>query len=152
MTWVPTGRVLDTFTAVFPHVLSFGDIALGSETPIRFDAKAIEQRLQDPAVRSHYLRAGIDIDALLAPYLAAPGPRHIDAGPAHHHDLNHDLFPRDEFSVPRTKGRNTCYVLRVLRCNVLKTCHVLRACATCHVPACCVQRRDRASRTLARDT
>ena len=62
---------------------------------------AIEQRLQDPAVRSHYLRAGIDIDALLAPYLAAPGPRHIDAGPAHHHDLNHDLFPRDEFSVPR---------------------------------------------------
>ena len=103
VTWVPTGRVLDTFTAVFPHVLSFGDIALGSETPIPFDAKAIEQRLQDPAVRAHYLRAGIDIDALLAPYLAAPGPRHIDAGPAHHHDLNHDLFPRDEFSVPRTK-------------------------------------------------
>jgi len=103
VTWVPTGRVLDTFTAVFPHVLSFGDIALGSETPIRFDAKAIEQRLRDPAVRLHYLRAGIDIDALLAPYLGAPGPRHIDAGPAHHHDLNHDLFPRDEFSVPRTK-------------------------------------------------
>ena len=55
-------------------------------------------------MRSHYLRAGIDIDALLAPYLAAPGPRHIDAGPARtHHDLNDDLFPRDEFSVPRTK-------------------------------------------------
>ena len=36
--------------------------------------KAIEQRLQDPAVRSHYLRAGIDIDALLAPYLPRPDP------------------------------------------------------------------------------
>ena len=102
VTWVPTGRVLDTFRSVFPHVLHSGDIALGSETPIPFDPAAIEQRLQDPAVQSHYLRAGIDIDALLAPYLAAPGPRHVDAGPAHHHDLNHDLFPRDEFSVPRS--------------------------------------------------
>ncbi len=105
VTWVPTGRVLDTFTAVFPHVLSFGDIALGSDTPIRFDAQVIAARLQDPAVRLHYLRAGIDIDALLAPYLAAPGPRHIDAGPGRapdlKDDLNHDLFPRDEFSVPR---------------------------------------------------
>ena len=71
VTWVPTGRVLDTFTAVFPHVLSFGDIALGSDTPIRFDAKEIAQRYQDPEVRSHYLRAGIDIDLLMAPYLAA---------------------------------------------------------------------------------
>jgi len=93
--------VLDTFRSVFPHVLHFGDIALGSETPIPFDPKAIEQRLQDPAVRSHYLRAGIDIDALLAPYLAAPGPRHIDTGPADRDDLNDDLFPRDEFSVRR---------------------------------------------------
>jgi spermidine synthase len=101
VTWVPTARVLDTFASVFPHVLSFGDIALGSEAPIPFDARAIEQRLQDPAVRSHYLRAGIDIDALLAPYLTGPGPRHIDVGPPDHHDLNHDLFPRDEFSVPR---------------------------------------------------
>ena len=82
VTWVPTGRVLDTFTAVFPHVLSFGDIALGSDTPIQFDAKEIAQRLQDPAVRSHYLRAGIDIDALIAPYLAAPGPRRIEAAGA----------------------------------------------------------------------
>jgi hypothetical protein len=103
VTWVPTERVLDTFRLVFPHVLRFGDIALGSETPIAFDPAAIGQRLQDPAVRSHYLRAGIDIDALLAPYLAAPGPRHIDAAPPHHHDLNHDLFPRDEFSVGRSE-------------------------------------------------
>ena len=75
VTWVPTGRVLDTFRSVFPHVLDFGDIALGSETPIQFDPKAIEQRLQDPSVRAHYLRAGIDIDALLAPYSPrlAPG-------------------------------------------------------------------------------
>ena len=105
VTWVPTERVLDTFRSVFPQVLHFGDIALGSETPIPFDPAAIGQRLQDPGVRSHYLRAGIDIDALLAPYLAAPGPRHLDAVPPHHHDLNHDLFPRDEFSVPRRQTR-----------------------------------------------
>jgi predicted membrane-bound spermidine synthase len=101
VTWVPTDRVLDTFRSVFPHVLHFGDIALGSETPIPFDPEAIERRLEDPAVQSHYLRAGIDIGAVLAPYLAAPGPRRIDAAPERHRDLNDDLFPRDEFSVGR---------------------------------------------------
>ena len=100
VTWVPTERVLDTFRSVFPHVLHFGDIALGSETPIPFDPSSIGQRLQDPVVRSYYLRAGIDVEALLAPYLAAPGPRRIH-GSSDHHDLNDDLFPRDEFSVPR---------------------------------------------------
>ena len=101
VTWVPTSRVLDTFTAVFPHVLSFGDIALGSDRPIDFDPQTISRRLQDPAVRSHYLRAGLDIEALFAPYLRAPGPRRIEGGAARVHDLNEDLFPRDEFSVPR---------------------------------------------------
>jgi hypothetical protein len=103
VTWVPTGRVLDTFRSVFPHVLHFGDIALGSDTPIPFDSKAIQQRLRDPSVRSHYLRAGIDIDALLAPYLAAPGPRRLESGAGRTGDLNEDLFPRDEFSVRRRR-------------------------------------------------
>jgi spermidine synthase len=104
VTWVPTSRVLDTFTAVFPHVLSFGTIAIGSEKPIEFNPQEIARRLQDPAVRSHYLRGGVDIEALLAPYLRAPGPQRIEAGAARVDDLNEDLFPRDEFSVLRGEG------------------------------------------------
>jgi predicted membrane-bound spermidine synthase len=103
VTWVPTPRVADTFEAVFPHVLHFGDIALGSEETIPFDADAINRRLQQPAVQAYYLRAGILIDQLLGRYLAPPGPRRIDAvSPRRKTDLNETLFPRDEFSVPRS--------------------------------------------------
>ena len=94
----------DTFAAVFPHVLSFGDIAIGSNKPIAFD-RGHSRRLQDPAVRSHYLRGGVDIEALLAPYLRAPGPQRIEAAAARAGDLNEDLFPRDEFGVRRGERR-----------------------------------------------
>jgi len=101
VTWAPTSRVHDTFAAVFPHVLSFADILVGSDMPIPFDANQIRARLRAPDVQAYYRRAGIDIEALLEPYLgnfARPattpsGPRKLD--------LNEDLFPRDEFSAPR---------------------------------------------------
>ena len=103
VTWGPTPRVHDTFASVFPHVISFGDILVGSRTPIAFDADAIRARVRQPAVLDHFWRAGIDIDALLAPYLQNPrpiaGPREALA------DLNEDLFPRDEFTLPRTRRR-----------------------------------------------
>ena len=101
VTWAPTPRILDTFASVFPHVLSFGDILVGSESPIRFDPSEVRARLHAPAVRDYFFRAGVDIDALLAPYLATP-PRRIDPSAARRRtDLNEDLFPRDEFSIPR---------------------------------------------------
>ena len=101
VTWSPTTRVQDTFTDVFPYTLSFGDILIGSAQPVPFDPGPIARRLQDPGVQAYYARAGIGIDALLAPYLTrAPvlirGKRGMSA------DLNDDLFPRDEFAVPRT--------------------------------------------------
>ena len=100
VTWAPTARIHDTFTAVFPHALSFGDILMGSNEPIRFEPAEIRARLKAPAVQEYYYRAGIDIDGLLAPYLDR-APRII--GPANRPsrtDLNEDLFPRDEFGVP----------------------------------------------------
>lgn len=100
VTWAPTARIHDTFTAVFPHALSFGDILMGSNEPIRFEPAEIRARLKAPAVQEYYYRAGIDIDGLLAPYLDR-APRII--GPANRpsrSDLNEDLFPRDEFGVP----------------------------------------------------
>ncbi len=104
VTWAPTRRVFDTFMQVFPHALSFGDILVGSTSPIRFDAAEIKARLAAPAVQEYYFRAGINIGALLAPYLdAAPRVLRGATGPAPL-DLNEDLFPRDEFGVPYTGG------------------------------------------------
>ncbi|MDQ3488307.1 MAG: hypothetical protein M3468_11315, partial [Acidobacteriota bacterium] len=61
-------------------------------------------RLAAPAVQEYYFRAGINIGALLAPYLdAAPRVLRGATGPAPL-DLNEDLFPRDEFGVPYTGG------------------------------------------------
>lgn len=101
VSWAPTPRVLATFLHVFPHALSFGDIVLGSATPIAFEPERIKARLADPAVQRYYFTAGVDIQALLAPFLATP-PRVLRAaGPATPRiDLNEDLFPRDEFGVP----------------------------------------------------
>ncbi|MDQ3487886.1 MAG: spermidine synthase, partial [Acidobacteriota bacterium] len=83
VTWAPTRRVFDTFMQVFPHALSFGDILVGSTSPIRFDAAEIKARLAAPAVQEYYFRAGINIGALLAPYLdAAPRVLRGATGPA----------------------------------------------------------------------
>jgi spermidine synthase len=102
VTWAPTPRIHDTFRTVFTHVLSFNDILIGSDRPIRFDADEIRARLRQPAVQAYYWRAGIDITRLLAPYLET-SPQIFDAALAlGRTDLNEDLFPRDEFSVPRS--------------------------------------------------
>jgi spermidine synthase len=103
VTWAPTSRVHDTFAAVFPHVLDFGHLVLGSNEPIRFSPSEVRARLQAPDVKAYYARAGINIEELLAPYLQGPD-RVSDPRPRSalaRMDLNEDLFPRDEFSVPR---------------------------------------------------
>lgn len=101
VTWTPTERVKRTLLAAYPHVVLVGAIGIGSHSPIPFDRAALERNAADPAVRTHFANAGIDIMALLA--------RHLDAGPIlvfgpddprQTSDLNSDLSPRDEFLVP----------------------------------------------------
>lgn len=101
VTWSPTARVHNTFVSVFPHVLSYGDIVIGSNQSIAFDSEAIRRRLEDPRVRAYYGRAVVDIVALLTPYLDR-APRVYGPGDDRSHltDINTDLFPKDEFSVP----------------------------------------------------
>ena len=102
VTWAPTSRIRDTFASVFPYVLSVKDILIGSPSPIAFDPAAVRARLEEPAVQAYFGRAGVDIVPLLAPYLAAVAQSIVPNENARPADLNHDLFPRDEFSVPRT--------------------------------------------------
>ncbi len=106
-TWEATPRVRTAFMNVFPHVLSLPDILIGSTRPIVFDRAAVEARLADPRVRRHYELAGIDIRALLSPYLQAPvivGPDDVRDNGA---ETLTDLFPRDEFDISPVISRLT---------------------------------------------
>jgi hypothetical protein len=101
VTWAPTARVRNAFVRVFPFVAGFPGILLGSGEPIAIDRAAVAARVADPRVRRHFDTAGIDIDALVATYLAEPvffGP---DFDRASLRDVNTDLFPRDEFDLGR---------------------------------------------------
>jgi predicted membrane-bound spermidine synthase len=104
VTWIPTERVLTTFVRSFPHVLVIDAIAIGSETPIPFDRAALERRAQDPRVREHFARAGVDIAALIAEALRNPplriGPQ---ANRKRLFDVNRDLFAKDEFMIDGAK-------------------------------------------------
>lgn len=98
VTWAPTARVQRTFASVFPYVLGFGDIYLGSNQPIPFDPATLAARAT--AARAFYAAAGIDIVAVLQPYWSAP-PLSIGPNDARDlDDLNTDVFPRDELALP----------------------------------------------------
>jgi len=101
VSWAASGRVRDTFVEVFPYVVLAPGILLGSSSPIPFDPEAIRQRLRVPFTRDYYGAAGIDIAAMMEPYLvaqAAYGPRSDRSTLG---DANRDLFPKDEFMIPR---------------------------------------------------
>jgi spermidine synthase len=101
VSWSPTMRVHNTFVKMFPHVLSYGDIVVGSNQAIAFDAGTLRTRLAHPNVQAHYRESGIDIQAVLAPYLER-APRVFAPGDDRSSivDVNTDLYPKDEFSVP----------------------------------------------------
>jgi spermidine synthase len=102
VTWSPTERVRNGFLRVFPHAASLGpDILIGSNEPILLDRDALEARLASPTVREYYGRAGVNLDNLLAEYIddvTVYGPED-ERGDLR--DVNSDVFPRDEFSLPR---------------------------------------------------
>lgn len=102
VTWAPTERVRDSMVRAFPYVLAFDDIAIGSSGPVLFDRSAVLSRMRSTFTRGYYAAGGVDIDELLLPRLAEEpvlfGP---DFDRKTLTDVNMDLFPRDEFAVPR---------------------------------------------------
>ncbi len=103
VTWTPTDRVVASFVKVFPHVLVFEGLAVGSSTPVVFDRSAIQARMQEHFTRDYYTAAQIDLHGLLQPYLSRD-PQVV--GPDFDRrllvDLNRDLFPKDEFAAATT--------------------------------------------------
>jgi predicted membrane-bound spermidine synthase len=101
-TWVPTVRISNTFVKVFPYVVQVPGVLIGSNEPFEIEPTAIAQRLADPRIRDHYRRAGIDIEALITPYM---NPAPVRIGPEFDRttlvDVNTDLFPKDEYDLTR---------------------------------------------------
>ena len=97
-TWAPTPRVVASFRAAFPHVAGPGTRAflLGSNEPIPIepDGVAGEARVS-PGWRPASGRSGRE-DILHA----LERIRILEGGPEEGVDLNHDLYPRDEFLAP----------------------------------------------------
>ncbi len=106
VTWTPTPRVVDSFVSVFPYVVIFPDLALGSMSPVPYDPELLKSRLSHPFTRDYYRDGGVDIETVLAPYLTARpemyGPEFDRATLI---DVNRDLFPKDEFAIPY-RGRS----------------------------------------------
>jgi hypothetical protein len=100
VTWAPTDRVTRTFVQVFPHVVGFGSILVGSDRLIPLDRKTIETRLADPRIADYYAAAGVDIRRTLIPLLNSARLYTKDR-PDTQGDVNTDLYPRDEFEIPR---------------------------------------------------
>jgi spermidine synthase len=99
VTWAPTERIRATFRHVFPHVAAFKDgVYLGSTTPITIDPNAILARAS--AAYDYYAVAGIDIVALLRPYLDPAPEMYGPDTPREAAAMNTDMFPRDEFALP----------------------------------------------------
>ena len=96
VSWSPTPRTRDTFISVFPHALVLDDIIVGSNDPIPFDRRVIEERAH--AVQGYFAEAGVDIQRFLQPYLSEPPERITPDTRRRRSDLNTDLFPRDEFA------------------------------------------------------
>lgn len=98
VSWAPTNRVRDTFATVFPYVVRYGDIMMGSNEPIALDHAAIADRLRDERVQTYFRRAGIDPNRLLMTVLAAD-PELLGPGDDRSTltDINTDLMPKDEF-------------------------------------------------------
>lgn len=94
--WSPKPRVTATFMAAFRHVVEMrqGQLLVGSNEPIEIALDAWRARAASPEVTS-YLGANNArklAEALGTARIAEPAA--VTAG-----DLNHDLFPRDEFKV-----------------------------------------------------
>lgn len=102
VSWGPTARIRQTFREAFPYVLLLNKVLVGSDQPIALDRDVLYARLREPFTHEHFERAQIDMPRLLDEFLREPpaifGAKGRSAGPS---DPNTDLFPRDEYLVPR---------------------------------------------------
>ena len=115
--YTPTARTRRTLASTFPFALSisvsgYAPFMIGSNEPIRFDQRAILERLKSKPVRAYLRKTGHRkaVSRMLRRYLeratvAEIGPEqrtaYLGGG-----DINTDLFPRDEFDKSISREGN----------------------------------------------
>lgn len=95
--WAPTWRVVDTFAAVFPHVVLLRPVSvlIGSDRPIAMDQEALMERLRSPEMTAFARRGNpaiADLSQMIAGEMTVWTPETPRVAPP----LT-DMFPRDEF-------------------------------------------------------
>ena len=106
VTWAPTPRVVDTFAHAFPHATLYQQeglaVLIGSDRPLTWRPEEITARLSSDHTRAYYARGQVDVGRYAEAFARLrPIVVHPRRGSAP--DLNRDLFPRDEFRVPRAE-------------------------------------------------
>jgi spermidine synthase len=97
--WAPTWRVVDTFAAVFPHVVLLRpvNVLIGSNRPIPIDQEALMARLRSPELEA-FARRGNPTITDLGAQVAGEMTIWTPATPRVPPPLT-DMFPRDEFFI-----------------------------------------------------
>jgi hypothetical protein len=95
--WAPTARIYASFHGAFPHVVGLENraIVVGSNDPIPIEVETWEARATSPAVVAYLgedLAQEVRKRVRKCKPLVRIGRRAVE--------LNHDLFPRDEFLTP----------------------------------------------------
>jgi spermidine synthase len=98
-TWMPTIRVKNTFTNVFPFVYQIKDFLLiGSNQPLFIDPNKIQIKLNSSFTKNHFSAANIKIDDIIIPLI-----KNIvciqNGQVSKNANINTDMFPKDEYMV-----------------------------------------------------
>ncbi|MGG5807874.1 fused MFS/spermidine synthase [Falsiroseomonas sp. CW058] len=95
--WGPSQRVVETFSAVFPHVVMLmpASVLIGSDRPIPYDPAELARRFADPAVAAHLARGSREVRDF-RPFFERPALVWDPATPRAAPSIT-DVFPRDEF-------------------------------------------------------
>ncbi|NWF80542.1 MAG: fused MFS/spermidine synthase [Chloroflexi bacterium] len=95
--WTPTERTGTTFRQVFPYGVAIGTfMVIGANEPVAFDQATILARLDDPHVRTHLERGGVDPERIREFIQTQPVTFWSPATPRGG-EVNTDLLPRDEY-------------------------------------------------------
>lgn len=96
--WCPTQRTMRTVANSFPYVLSFGATMIGSMTPFEASKAQVLQRYDESRIPDYCEETGADCRALLSEILDQDNGR-VSTAKFPAVELNHDLYPRDEYWV-----------------------------------------------------
>lgn len=97
ISWVPTERIRNGFTNVFPYVYEVvNTLFLGSETPLDFDKLKVLERLEKESLNDFYKKADVDINPILINCINTL--KVIQTGKvSNKKEVNSDMWPKDEY-------------------------------------------------------